>query len=75
MIFCKQGFNAWEFDVCVNLLFTLDKRQTYTAESAIEKIGFGKFQMKVLAMIGFAWVGELFFSLRLYIRPNKRRKN
>ena len=33
---------------------------TYAVEDAIEKIGFGKFQIKVLAMVGYSWV-SLFF--------------
>lgn len=32
--------------------------QSFTVEEAIETIGFGKFQIKVLAMIGFAWSAD-----------------
>ena len=38
-----------------------DDGPTFSAEDAIEKIGFGKFQVKVLAMIGFAWVSNMYF--------------
>jgi len=34
--------------------------QGYTIEDAIEKIGFGRFQIKLLAMVGFAWVSRAF---------------
>eukprot|EP00111_Clytia_hemisphaerica_P001272 TCONS_00003636-protein len=34
------------------------KGDDYTIEEAIERIGFGKFQLKLLAMVGFAWSAD-----------------
>ena len=34
----------------------LERRETYTVEEAIDKIGYGAFQMKLMFVIGLAWV-------------------
>lgn len=47
-----------------------EEMATFTAEDAIESIGFGKFQIKVLAMIGFAWSADsLEMSLIAILAP------
>jgi len=42
------------------LKFEHPVKWSYTIEDAIEKIGFGRFQIKLLAMVGFAWVSRAF---------------
>lgn len=34
----------------------LERRETYTVEEAIDRIGYGAFQMKLMFVIGLAWV-------------------
>jgi len=41
-------------------LFSGDKA-TYTVEDAIDKLGYGPFQIKLMFVIGLAWVSEILF--------------
>lgn len=40
----------------------LNKVETYTVEDAIEKMGFGAFQAKMAAIVGFAYVNIYLLS-------------
>jgi len=41
----------------------LGGKVTYTVEDAIDKLGYGPFQMKLMFVVGLAWV-----SLKVYYR-------
>ena len=52
-------------DILVNLVMNpstsklfslLESKATYTVEEAIDKIGYGPFQVKLMLVIGLAWV-------------------
>ena len=36
--------------------FFLESKATYTVEEAIDKMGYGPFQVKLMLVIGLAWV-------------------
>jgi len=36
----------------------LERRETYTVEEAIDRIGYGAFQMKLMFVIGLAWMAD-----------------
>ena len=36
--------------------FFLESKATYTVEEAIDKMGYGPFQVKLMFVIGLAWV-------------------
>ena len=49
-------------DIFNKICFSTDqskKEDEYTIEEAIEAVGFGKFQIKLLSMVGFAWVCKI----------------
>ena len=38
--------------------FFLESKATYTVEEAIDKMGYGPFQVKLMFVIGLAWVSH-----------------
>ena len=40
----------------IKLFSLLESKATYTVEEAIDKIGYGPFQVKLMLVIGLAWV-------------------
>ena len=51
-------FKTTKIIVCI-FLYTDSGEQTYTLSEAIEKLGFGKFQIKITLMVGFFVVSRL----------------
>ena len=62
---------------CVTTIYDCcNLTETFTVQEAIDQIGFGKFQVKLSILTGFAWVSdELFYFLETdfftckYVRP------
>lgn len=42
--------------ISVDYFFFLESKATYTVEEAIDKMGYGPFQVKLMFVIGLAWV-------------------
>ena len=49
-----------------NHLFTDSGELTYTLSEAVEKIGFGKFQIRILLMVGFFTVSVVLYLLDVF---------
>ena len=48
----------------------LGGKATYTVEDAIDKLGYGPFQMKLMFVVGLAWVSQKVYYIE-FLEKNK----
>lgn len=52
-----------KFHIHMYNFFLLFSSESYTLQQAIDAIGFGKFQVKLSILTGFAWVCDILITL------------